>query len=71
MVLPSLIFSREYKMPSSTTLLPADLATMFKASRMGTPEDTMVPRVRENRATATLRSNWPKMGNLSIILSHR
>ncbi len=40
-------------------LLPADLATISSASRMGTPEESMVPSVRVKRATATLRTSGP------------
>ena len=39
---------------SSMILFPAVFATMSMLSRMGTPLLTIVPRVRENRATATL-----------------
>ena len=42
-------------MARSTTVLPAGLATTSMASRMGTPEEIMVPSVRVKRATATLR----------------
>ena len=37
---------------------------------MGTPELIMVPRVRVNRATATLRMRGPKMGVLMTKASH-
>ena len=61
-VLPSAIFSLVYRMAFSTTALPAVFATTSSASRMGTPELIMVPRVRVKRATATLRTSCPKIG---------
>ena len=53
-------------MARSTTVLPAVFATTSMASRMGTPEEIMVPSVRVKRATATLRMSGPKMGVLMM-----
>src|SRR6266498_3363412 len=55
----------------SMVLLPADFATICRASRIGTPEESIVPRVRVKRATATLRTSEPKSGTLSVNASHR
>ena len=45
--------------------LPADLATISSASRIGTPEESIVPSVRVKRATATLRMSGPNSGIFS------
>ena len=70
MFLPSEIFARTYMMPSSMILLPAVFATMSSASRIGTPEESIVPSVRVKRATATLRTSGPKTGILSTNACH-
>ena len=44
--------------------LPAVLATISRPSKMGTPLAIIVPSVRVNRATATLRNSEPKTGDL-------
>ena len=44
------------------TTLPAVLATMSSASRIGTPEESSVPIVRVKRATAILRMTSPMIG---------
>jgi len=54
-------------MDFSMVLLPADLATISSESRMGTPEESIVPSVRVKRATATLRMSGPNMGSLSTV----
>jgi len=51
-VLPSLMLPRAFTIASSMILLPAVFETMSMLSRMGTPLLTIVPRVREKRATA-------------------
>ena len=57
-------------MPCSMILLPADLATISSASRMGTPDEIMVPSVRVKRATATFRTSGPNTGVLSTNACH-
>ena len=57
--------------PASITLFPAVRAQMSSASRMGTPLESIVPKVRENRATATFFSSEPKIGSLRKIASVR
>ena len=69
MFLPSEILARVYMMALSTVLLPAARPTIWSASRMGTPEESMVPRVRVKRATATLRASGPKSGSLRTVAS--
>ena len=50
MFLPSEICARAYMMASSTITLPAVLATISSASRMGTPDDEQrAERAREAR----------------------
>ena len=39
---------------------------MCKASKMGTPLATRVPRVRVVRATMFFSTNWPKIGNFRM-----
>ena len=69
MFLPSEIFARAYMIASSMTTLPAVLATISSASRIGTPDESSVPSVRVKRATAILRSTGPMIGHAcSIIL---
>ena len=51
---------------SSTIALPEVRAVISSASRIGTPEDTSVPRVRQKRATAILRRTEPSTGMRSI-----
>ena len=70
MLRPSEIFSRVYWMAASMVLFPADLPTMSRASRMGTPEATIVPIVRVNLATATLRMRVPTTGTLRMKASN-
>ena len=65
MDLPSEIATRARCTSRSTTLLPEVRAQMKSASRIGTPELNMVPRVRVNFATATLRMMSPNTGILS------
>ena len=55
MLRPCSTASRDFMMAFWTTMLPAVRAVMSMPSRMGTPELVRVPRVRQNRATATLR----------------
>src|SRR5438309_1736643 len=54
----------------TSTWWPAVSATMSSDSRMGTPERTSAERVRENRASAVLRTSLPKIGSFSLIASH-
>src|SRR3989304_1735163 len=49
----------------STTRLPAVRAVMRRPSRIGTPDETSVPRVRVKRATDTFRISVPNTGSLS------
>src|SRR5438874_2380848 len=64
-VCPLEMLCRAFMMACSTTLLPAVRAVMVSASRMGTPEETSVPRVRVKRATADFRMRGPKIGTRS------
>jgi hypothetical protein len=59
-VRPAAMLLRALRIAASITLLPAPRAVMARASRMGTPEDTSVPRVRVKRATAVFRMSSPK-----------
>ena len=68
MFLPSEMRARAYMMASSMITLPAVLATISSASRMGTPEASSVPSVRVKRATAIFRSTGPMTGSFSRIL---
>ena len=70
MSLPSEICSRAYMMPACTTVLPAVLATISIASRIGTPDVSSVPMVRVKRATTTLRSTGPSTGAFSSMPSN-
>ena len=54
---------------SSTTALPAVRAVISSASRIGTPDDTRVPNVRQKRATAIFFKTLPKTGSLRSIPS--
>ena len=63
-VLPAVTAARHWSTAFSTTLFPAVRAVMRRPSRMGTPEETRVPRVRVKRATATLRIRVPITGTL-------
>ena len=68
-VLPSLTLCRVARTASSTTLLPAVRATINSPSRIGTPLEMSVPRVRVNFATATFRMSTPTTGTLSAMPS--
>ncbi len=50
--------------------MPADFATISRASRIGTPEESIVPKVRVNRATATFRTSGPNTGDFSTKACH-
>ena len=63
---PSLMACLVFINASSTTTFPADLLTIFKPSRIGTPELIMVAIVRENLATATFFMTGPKIGALRM-----
>ena len=62
---PAVTTARVVSTAFSTTLLPAVRAVIRRPSRMGTPEEMSVPRVRVNRATATFRIRTPNTGSLS------
>ena len=49
--------------------LPAVLPTISRASRIGTPDDSRVPRVRVKRATAIFCITGPTSGILSMTRS--
>ena len=53
----------------SNTALPEVSRVMFSASRIGTPLETSVPRVRVVRATMFFSTNWPKIGIFSMNMS--
>ncbi|MHC4803687.1 MAG: hypothetical protein ACYTFF_16485, partial [Planctomycetota bacterium] len=52
-------------------LLPSVSRVMRSESRMGIPDETRVPSVRVNRATATSRSRRPTSGARSLTRSTR
>ena len=56
---------RAIMMACSTTRLPPVRAVMASASRIGTPDEMRVPRVRVKRATEDLRMRSPKTGTFS------
>jgi len=70
-VRPSAIAARVFMSAASITRLPAVLAQISRASRMGTPLEIMVPRVRLNRETATFLSSDPKTGIFNATASLR
>ena len=51
-------------MASSMIALPAVRAVISRPSRIGTPEEIRVERVRQNCATAIFRMRMPKIGRL-------
>src|SRR6266496_4048390 len=51
------------------TMLPAVRAVISRPSRIDTPDEMSVPRVRVKRDTADFRSRSPSTGRLSISLS--
>ena len=71
MVSPSLTASWTFSMAWEITTLPAVSRVMLSAWRMGTPEVTRVPRVREKRETALLRWMSPRTGMLEFYGVHR
>jgi len=70
-VFPSLMFFRVSMRAFSTILLPAVRLTISSPSRMGTPLEIMVERVRVNFAMATFRIRGPITGGLRIMRSNR
>ena len=68
-VRPPLTAARACITAFSTTRLPAERAVIRSDSRMGTPDEISVPRVRVKRATATLRMSIPMIGTFSISAS--
>ena len=56
---------RVFWIASSMTALPAVRAVMSSPSRIGTPDDSSVDSVRQNRATAILRMIMPRIGIFS------
>ncbi len=65
MVSPPAIECREDMIASWMTRFPAVRAVISRPSRIETPEDTRVPRVRVKRDTADLRSRSPRTGDRS------
>ena len=49
------------------TRLPAVLAVMSRASRIGTPLEIIVPRVRVKRATATFLMILVIVGDIAVL----
>ncbi len=66
---PSRIDSETLPYSCSNTALPDVSRVMFRASRIGTPLETSVPRVRVVRARMFFSTNWPKIGILSMNMS--
>ena len=50
----------------AATTLPVVSATMSRLCRIGTPDLSIVPRLRAKRASAILRKRLPKTGSLSF-----
>ena len=69
MVIPPSTPLRTAMIASSTMALPAVRAVISRPSRMGTPEEISVARVRQNRATAIFCMRMPRIGILSTIRS--
>src|SRR4051812_21414755 len=69
MVSPPAIDARDSMMASWMTRLPDVFAVISRPSRIDTPDEISVPRVRVKRDTADLRTTSPRMGVLSRILS--
>ncbi len=69
MLLPSLIRSFATTRASSTILFPATFATISRLSRIATPLERSVARVRVTLATDALIVRTPKMGNFRTNLS--
>ncbi len=65
MVSPPAMDARDSITALWITMLPAVRAVISSPSRIDTPEDTSVPRVRVKRETADLRSTSPSTGALS------
>src|SRR5437773_8376350 len=61
-VFPPSTLLRVSRIASSTMALPAVRAVISRLSRIGTPEEVSVARVRQNRATAIFRRIIPMMG---------
>src|SRR5207249_3093251 len=64
-VRPAVTAARADMTAFSTTRLPAERAVMRKPSRIGTPDEISVPRVRVKRATATFRMSMPTIGTFN------
>ena len=69
MVSPPAIDWRDSMTALWITMLPAVRAVISRPSRIDTPEEISVPRVRVNRDTADFRSTSPSTGNRSMIES--
>ena len=69
MLSPSRIDSVTLPNSFSNMALPAVSRVMFSASRIGTPLETSVPRVRVVRARMFFSTSWPKIGILSVNMS--
>ena len=52
---------------SRMTTLPAVSPTMSRLWRIGTPAESIVPRLRVKRLMATFWNSWPKTGIRSFI----
>ena len=68
-VSPRSMLVRVFWIASSMTALPAVRAVMSSPSRIGTPDDSSVDSVRQNRATAILRMIMPRIGSFSTSAS--
>ena len=71
MLSPSAMERAEFSTALWITLFPAVFAVMLKASIMGTPDETRVPKVRVNLDMAVFLKRPPIIGNLSQTLSIR
>ena len=69
MLSPSRIDSEILPKRYSNVALPDVSRVMFSASRIGTPLETSVPRVRVVRARMFFSTSGPKIGILSVNIS--
>src|SRR5690349_12552514 len=69
MVSPPAIDARDSMIASWMTRLPDVFAVISRPSRIDTPDEISVPRVRVKRDTADLRTTSPRIGRRSSSLS--
>src|SRR5437870_319202 len=67
---PSFTFRIVSFTTSINTVLPVTRAEVWRPESIGTPAETIAPKVRVSRDTAILRLSGPSSGILSLIRSH-